>query len=46
MRTFLVYFWATLIFASIAWYGFLVFYVGAKASREIRDLTRSLSRRE
>jgi hypothetical protein len=43
MRTLLVTFWAILIFASIAWYGFLVFHVGRKASREIRDLTRNLA---
>ncbi len=36
-------FWAVLIFASIAWYAFLVFYVGWKAGREVRELTRSLS---
>jgi hypothetical protein len=36
-------FWSVLIFASIAWYAFLVFYVGWKAGREVRDLTRSLS---
>jgi hypothetical protein len=35
-----------LIFASIGWYGFLVFYVGLKAGREIRDLTKTLSREE
>ncbi len=43
MRTFLIYFWAVLMFASIAWYAFLVFYVGLKASREIRVMTRALS---
>ena len=37
-----VLFWAVLIFASIFWYGFLVFYVGWKAGREIRELTKSL----
>lgn len=41
----LVIFWAILLFGSIAWYGFLVFYVGLKAGKEIRDLTRSLSKR-
>jgi len=46
MTSFLVIFWAILIFASIAWYGFLVFYVGIKAGREIRQMTRSLSRQE
>ena len=37
-----VIFWALLLFASIAWYGFLVFYVGWKAGREIRVMTRTL----
>ena len=42
MNSLLVYFWAALIFASIAWYGFLVFYVGWKAGREITVMTRTL----
>ena len=42
MNSLLVAFWSVLIFASILWYGFLVFHVGWKAGREIRDLTRSL----
>lgn len=37
-----VLFWAALLFGSIAWYGFLVFYIGIKAGREIRDMTRVL----
>ena len=41
-----VIFWAVLIFASIAWYGYLVFYIGFKAGREIRELIKTLSRRE
>jgi hypothetical protein len=41
-----VIFWAALIFGSIAWYGYLVFVIGFKAGREIRDLTRTLSKRE
>jgi hypothetical protein len=40
-----VIFWSVLIFASIAWYGFLVFYVGAKAAREILEMTRRLGKR-
>lgn len=43
MNTVLIVFWTVLLFASIAWYGFLVFYVGWKAGREIGELTRSLS---
>ena len=46
MNTVLVYFWAALIFASIFWYGFLVFHIGIKAGREIRTLVRTLSRKE
>ena len=46
MNTFLIWFWSALIFASIAWYGFLVFYVGIKAGREVRELTRTLSKKE
>ncbi len=38
-------FWTVLILSSIYWYGFLVFYVGIKAGREIRVLTRTLANR-
>lgn len=37
--------WTLLIFASIAWYGFLLFYVGFKGGRELRDMTRLLDKR-
>jgi hypothetical protein len=46
MTSLLVWFWAVLLFASIAWYGFLVFYVGWKAGREILTLTSTLERRQ
>ena len=36
----LVMFWTVLIFTSIAWYGFLVFYLGVKGGKEIRALAR------
>jgi hypothetical protein len=39
-----IFFWAILLFASIAWYGFLVFYVGLKAGREIRELIKTLQK--
>ena len=39
-----VLFWSVLIFASIAWYGFLVFYVGIKAGKEIREMTKTLAK--
>lgn len=42
MNPVFVAFWAVLIFASILWYGFLVFHVGWKAGREIREMTRVL----
>ncbi len=40
-----VLFWAFLIFASIAWYAFLVVYLGIKAGREIREMTKILKSR-
>ena len=43
MTSFWNVFWALLIFASIFWYGFLVFYVGAKAGREIREMLKTLA---
>ncbi len=38
-------FWAIMIFSSIFWYGFLVFYVGVKGQKEIRAMTRALTQR-
>ena len=38
-------FWAVAIFGSIAWYGFLLFYIGVKAGREIGQMTRNLGSR-
>ena len=35
-------FWTVMIFLSVAWYGFLLFYVGFKGGREILELTRTL----
>ena len=46
MKSPFVILWALLIFSSIAWYGYLVFYIGIKAGREIRTLTRTLARRK
>ncbi len=37
--------WTVLIIASVFWYGFLVFYVGIKAGKEIGQLVRSLENR-
>jgi len=38
-----VIFWTILTLGSIAWYGGLVFYVGIKAGRDIREMIKSLS---
>lgn len=46
MMTVFVVFWSVMIFASIAWYGFLIFYVGCKGAREIRAMTRSFKQRD
>ncbi len=40
-----VWFWSALIFASIAWYAFLLFYVGAKGGVDIVRMTRTLAKR-
>jgi hypothetical protein len=45
MTDLFVVFWTVMIFASILWYGFLLFYVGAKGGREIKTLTRTLGER-
>lgn len=42
MKDHFVIIWSLLIFASIFWYGFLVFYVGLKAGREILQMTKTL----
>ena len=46
MMTFFILFWSVMIFASIAWYGFLIFYVGYKGGREIRAMTRAFKQRD
>ena len=45
MNTAFIVFWTVMIFASIAWYGFLIFYVGYKGGREIRAMTQALKQR-
>jgi hypothetical protein len=39
-------FWSVMIFTSIAWYGFLLFYVGIKGGRELRAMTKAFARRD
>ena len=41
-----VIFWTVLIAASIGWYAYLVIYIGLRAGREIRELTKALSNRK
>ncbi|MBI2926228.1 MAG: hypothetical protein HYY24_11050 [Verrucomicrobia bacterium] len=45
MNELFLWFWTAMIFASIAWYGFLLFYVGAKGGRDIVHMTDQLRRR-
>ena len=41
-----VIFWTLMIFASIAWYGFLLFYIGYKGGREIKTMTETFAKRD
>ena len=41
MNHFFLIFWTVLIFASIGWYGFLLFYIGFKGGREIKTMTHN-----
>jgi hypothetical protein len=45
MNTLFLWFWTVLIFASLAWYFFLLFYVGLKGGREIKQMTLTLAAR-
>jgi hypothetical protein len=40
-----IWFWTVMIFTSIAWYGFLVFYIGFKGGRELKIMTKELGSR-
>jgi len=42
----LLWFWTLMIFASIAWYGLLLFYVGFQGGREILQLAKTLTSRD
>ena len=46
MNDLFLIFWSVMIFASIAWYGFLLFYVGFKGGREIIVMTRGFDQRD
>ena len=42
---FFIAFWTLMVFASIAWYGYLLFHVGIKGGRDIVRMIRALSGR-
>jgi membrane-bound acyltransferase YfiQ involved in biofilm formation len=44
MNRYYVVFWSVMIFASIAWYFFLLFYLGVKGGYEIVRMTKALSK--
>ncbi len=46
MNSVYIWFWTAMIFSSIVWYAFLLFYVGVKGGREIGQMARSLARRK
>ncbi|MEW6303743.1 MAG: hypothetical protein AB1705_09745 [Verrucomicrobiota bacterium] len=46
MSNLLIWFWTAVIFASLAWYGFLLFYIAARGGKEIVQMTRVLRGRK
>lgn len=46
MDNFWLWFWTVMIFASIAWYGFLVFFIGAKGGGEIKTMVKGFEERD
>jgi len=44
MMDLFVVFWTFMIFTSISWYRFLLFYVGFKGGREIKSMTQAFGR--
>ena len=45
MNDLFIVFWTAMIFASIAWYGFLLFYIGFKGGRELRAMAKEFGQR-
>ena len=45
MSDFYAWFWAAMIFLSVAWYAVLLFYVGFRGGREIVEMADRLSDR-
>jgi hypothetical protein len=46
MNAFFIALWTVLVFASIAWYAFLLFYLGVKGATEIKRMIRALTKRD
>ena len=46
MNALFIVFWTAMIFASIAWYGFLLFYIGFKGGHELRAMTKEFRLRD
>jgi hypothetical protein len=46
MDNFWLWFWTIMIFSSIAWYGFLVFFIGFKGGKEIKTMVKDLEQRD
>jgi hypothetical protein len=40
-----IIFWTLMIFLSVTWYGFLLFYIGYKGGREIGQMVRNFKSR-
>lgn len=45
MTNLFMVFWIAMVFTSIVWYGFLLFYIGAKGWKELREMTKFLGAR-
>jgi hypothetical protein len=46
MDSFWLWFWTAMIFSSIAWYGFLVFFIGFKGGKEIKTMVKGFEERD
>lgn len=45
MNDVLIFVWTILIFASVAWYTFLLYVIGVKGGREIVQMAKNLKER-
>ena len=44
MHNFWIWFWAVMVFGSIAWYGILLFIIGIKGGLEVIQMAQNLDR--